>query len=170
MNTKIALLGFVEIFSAITVGIFILSVTYKLVTWFGKKNYNITERTTAFSIFTASILFSVGYLVSGVIQPLISSFRLLDIGDSVILITAKYVGTGAIYIAIAFVSALLIGLLSTYLYSKLTPIDEWAEIMDNNIGVALIVGSIVITLTLMCKSGVILIIESLIPYPELPPI
>lgn len=170
MNNKIAILGIVEIISAISIGIFILSITYKLVTWFGKKYYDISEKTPAFSVFTASILFSVGYLVSGVIQPLISSFRLLNTQESAWLVAGKYLGMGAVYITIAFISALMIGLLSTYLYSRLTPIDEWKEIKENNWGVALIVSAIVITLTLMSKSGVILIIESLIPYPELPPI
>ena len=170
MNNKIAILGIVEIISAISIGIFILSITYKLVTWFGKKYYDISEKTSAFSVFTASILFSVGYLVSGVIQPLISSFRLLNTQESAWLVAGKYLGMGAVYITIAFISALMIGLLSTYLYSRLTPIDEWKEIKENNWGVALIVSAIVITLTLMSKSGVILIIESLIPYPELPPI
>jgi uncharacterized membrane protein YjfL (UPF0719 family) len=170
MNTKIALLGIIEIVSAVTIGVMILFITYKLVTWFGNKYYHIGERTTAFSIFIASILFSVGYMVNGVIQPLISSFRLLNTDENLFLVTLKYLGTGAIYITIAFTCALLIGLLSTYFYSRLTPIDEWKEIRENNTGIALIISAIVITLTLMTKSGVILIIESLIPYPELPPI
>jgi uncharacterized membrane protein YjfL (UPF0719 family) len=170
MNTTVALLGIVEILSAITIGVVILSITYKLVVWFGKKYYDISERTTAFSVFSASILFSVGYMVNGVIQPLISSFRLLNTSDAVWLLTLKYIGTGAIYITIAFTCAVLIGLLSTYLYSRLTPIDEWEEIRNNNMGIAMVISAIVITLTLMTKSGVIMIIESLIPYPELPPI
>jgi len=34
----------------------------------------------------------------------------------------------------------------------------------------LIVSSILITLTLLTKDGVILLIEAIVPYPELPPI
>ena len=64
----------------------------------------------------------------------------------------------------------MIGLISTFLYSKLTPIDEFEEIRKNNVGVSLIISSILITLTLLTKDGVILLIEAIIPYPELPPI
>jgi len=81
----------------------------------------------------------------------------------------KYIGQGLIYISIAYTAAILIGLISTALYAKLTPIDEFKEIKNNNLGVALIVSSIIITLTLMSKDGVALLIESIIPYPNLPP-
>ena len=169
MNTKIALLGIIEVLSAITIGVTMLSITYKLVIWFGKKYYDISERTPAFSLFTASILFAVGYMMVGVIQPLISSFRLLDPTDTVWLTALKYVGTGAVYIAIAFVSGLVVAWLGTSLYARLTPIDEWDEIKNNNHGIAIVISAIVIMLTLMTRSGVMLIIESLIPYPVLPP-
>jgi hypothetical protein len=66
-------------------------------------------------------------------------------------------------------SCCLLGLLSTLLYAKITPIDEFEEIRNNNIGVAIVVSVIIITLTMMCRSGVGLLIESIIPYPELPP-
>ena len=167
MNYNIALLGILEILSAISIGAAILSITYKLVSWVGRRYYEIENHNLAFSIFMASMLFAVGFMVSGVIQPLLSLFRLLS-GETW-LITLKYLGIGAIYISIAFGAAVAVGLLSTALYARLTPIDEWEEIRNNNIGVAIIISVIVITLTLMTKSGVTLIIESLIPYPELPP-
>ena len=73
------------------------------------------------------------------------------------------------YIAIAYTAAVLIGLISTFLYSKVTPINEFEEIRNNNVGVALIVSSIIVTLTIFSKDGVKLLIEALVPYPELPP-
>ncbi|WP_258103919.1 DUF350 domain-containing protein [Marinoscillum sp. MHG1-6] len=169
MNYNIALLGIIEVVSAISIGIFILALTYKIVQFVGEKYYGIKEFNHAYSIFTAAIILSVGLMVSGVIQPLISSFRLLNKEEGTLLLAFKYIGTGAVYIAIAYVAAVLIGLISTFLYSKLTPIDEFEEIRKNNIGVAIIVSAILITLTMLSKSGVVMIIEALIPYPQLPP-
>ncbi len=170
MNLNIAILGLVEIVSAITIGVFILSLTYKILQFVGKKYYDIQEENLAYSIFTAAIIFSTGYMVSGVLQPLSSSFRLLDPETSgTFMLTLKFILQGATYIAIAYVAAMAIGLLSAILYSKLTPIDEFEEMKKNNLGVAIIVSSIVITLTLLTKSGVELLIESIIPYPTLPP-
>ncbi len=170
MNYNIAILGLVEIISAVSMGIFILALTYKIVAFVGKKYYGILEFNVAYSIFMASIILSVGIMLNGVIQPLMSSFRLLIGSESNTFgLTLKYFLTGGLYISIAYSFAILIGLISTYLYSKITPIDEFAEIRNNNIGVALVIGSILITLTLMAKSGVVLLIEALVPYPQMPP-
>ena len=73
MNLEIALLGLIEIFSALTIGIFILALTFKITQWVGKRFYRVaTHSNLAFSIFTASIMISVGLMVSSVIQPLVS--------------------------------------------------------------------------------------------------
>lgn len=169
MNYNIALLGLIEIISAITIGIFMLAVTFKIMQWVGRRHYRIEQSNLAYGIFTACIMFSVGFMINEVIQPLISSFRLMDQTTSSFSLALQYIGQGAVYIAIAFVASIVIGLLSTYLYALLTPINEFEEIRNNNVGVAIIVGTIVIVLTLLTKSGVGLLIESIIPYPRLPP-
>ncbi len=170
MNTNIALLAIIEIISAITIGIFILALTYKIVQWVGRKYYKIQDYNLSYSIFASAIILSVGIMISGIVQPLISSFRLLNQQASSFILAFEYIATGAIYIAIAYTSTILIGLISTFLYSKLTPINEFEEIRKNNVGVSLIISSILITLTLLTKSGVMLLIEAIIPYPELPPL
>jgi uncharacterized membrane protein YjfL (UPF0719 family) len=170
MNSNIAILGLIEIFSAITIGIFILALTYKIMQWVGRKYYRIQQFNLSYSIFTSAIIISVGIMISGIVQPLISSFRLLNKQTDSFTLAFKYLGTGAVYITIAYTATILIGLISTFLYSKLTPIDEFEEIRENNIGVALIISSILITLTLLTKDGVILLIEAIVPYPQLPPL
>lgn len=166
MNRDIAILGLIEIFSALTIGIFILALTFKIVRWVGKRFYGVPGHDNlSYSIFTAAIMISVGLMVSSVIQPLVSSFRLMDKGNDSFLVAIRFFGVGAIYIAIAYSVAILIGLISTFLYSKLTEIDEFEEIRMNNIGVSIIIGSIIITLSLLTRSGVELLIESIIPYP-----
>ncbi len=169
MNTKLIIISLIEIFSAITIGIFILSLTYKLVQWVGRKYYGIQEYNLAYSIFAGAIILSVGIMVEGIIDPLISSFRLMNKSGNSLIFSLRYFGVGTIYIGIAYTVSVTIGLISTFLYSKLTPIDEFEEIKNDNIGVALIISSIIITLTIFSKDGVKLLIESLVPYPELPP-
>lgn len=169
MNPNIAILAIIEIISAITIGIFILALTYKIVQWVGQKYYGIKSYNLSYSIFTSAIILSVGIMISGIVNPLMSSFRLLHKSGSSFMVAFKYITTGGLYIAVAYTATILIGLISTFLYSKITPINEFEEIKKNNIGVALIISSILITLTLLTKDGVILLIEALVPYPELPP-
>ncbi|HMJ71510.1 MAG TPA: DUF350 domain-containing protein [Cyclobacteriaceae bacterium] len=167
MNSKITLLAIIEILSAISIGVFILALTYRLLKYIGRKRFGIEAGNLATSIFVASVLFSIGYMVSGVIDPLTSLFRLLAAKDAgTFSLALSFIGTGAFYIALAFVSGVLIVFLSVILYTSITPLDEFAEIRNNNIGVALIVGTITITLSLLTHDGVSLLVESFIPYPD----
>jgi len=170
MNIKIALLAIIEIISSLSIGVIILFFTYKLLKYLGAKKYDIQQSNLAYSIFMSSVLFAVGYMVSSVIQPIISSFRILSNtteGSGVLIIT--FLGYGALYVTIAFVSGLAVSYVGATFYTFLTPLDEFKEIKNNNIGVAIIVSVIIITLVLMSKSGITLLIESIIPYPDLPP-
>lgn len=147
-----------------------MAVTYLLLKYYGKKKYDINQNNQAFGIFTACILFSVGYMVSGVIQPLLSLFRILSTRDnSTFHLLITFMGYGALYILMAYVTALLVCWLGMLIYDYITPIDEITELKNNNLAVALVVGSIIITLSLMTHDGVSLLIESFIPYPEMYP-
>ena len=168
MNRDLIILGLIEIISALTIGIFLLALTFKIVQWVGRKYYDVKDYNLSYSIFTAAIIISVGIMAQSVLQPLLSSFRLLNFEDNSFYLAFKFISTGAVYIGLAYSISILIGLVSTYLYSKLTVINEFVEIKENNVGVALIIGSIIITLSLLTKSGVELLIEAFIPYPENP--
>jgi uncharacterized membrane protein YjfL (UPF0719 family) len=170
MNTKLTLLALIEIFSALSLGVAILAATYLLLKYIGKKRYGINQNNQAYGILMASVLFSVGYLVSGVIQPLLSLFRILSTRNiDTTQLVISFVGYGAIYILMAFVVAFLVCLLGMVIYNYITPIDEMAELKHNNLAVALVVGSMIVTLSLMSHDGVELLIESFIPYPEMYP-
>jgi uncharacterized membrane protein YjfL (UPF0719 family) len=169
MNSKLTLLALIEILSALSLGVAIMAATYLLLKYLGKKRYEINHTNQAFGIFMASILFSVGYLVSGVIQPLLSLFRILSSKESISTLVISFMGYGAVYIMTAYVVAILVCLLGMLIYNYLTPIDEIQELKNNNIAVALVVGSIIVTLSLMTRGGVELLIESFIPYPQMYP-
>ena len=170
MNSKLTLLAIIEILSALSMGVGIMATTYLLLKYIGKKRYDINQNNQAFGIFMASILFSVGYLVSSVIHPLLSLFRILSTKDSsTVHLLFSFIGYGAIYIFMAYITGLLVCWLGIVIYNYITPIDEIQELKNNNIAVALVVGSIIITLSLMTHDGVELLIESFIPYPEMYP-
>ncbi len=170
MNSKLTLLAIIEILSALSMGVAILAGTYLLLRYIGKKRYNINENNQAFGIFMASVLFSVGYLVSSVIHPLLSLFRILSAKDNdLVHLLFSFMGYGAVYILIAYIVALLVCFLGALIYNYITPVDEIQELKNNNLAVAFVVGSIIITLSLMAHDGVELLIESFIPYPQMYP-
>jgi len=115
----------------------------------------------------ASVLFSVGYVVSGVVQPILNSYRILSGTDvSKLELIIGFITYGGLYILISYISALIISFLGIIIYTNMTSVNEFNELKDNNIGVAVMLSAIIITLSLMCSDGIILLIESFIPYPN----
>jgi uncharacterized membrane protein YjfL (UPF0719 family) len=167
MNNRLTLLAVIEILSALSMGIFILAATYQFLKYVGRKKYDIHHNNHAYGIFIAAVLFSVGYTMSSVIQPLLSLFRIYASREmSFMELGFTFLLRGGEYIAIGYVMAVLICFIGIVIYTYLTPIDEFAEIKNNNISVALVVSSIIITLSLLTHDGVALLIESFIPYPD----
>lgn len=166
MNIKLSLLALVEILSGLSIGIVIMIITYEILKWIGRKRYDIHEKNLAYSIFMASVLFSVGYMVSGVIQPLLSLFRIMAATEtSTADLLFSFLGYGAIYIAASYTAGVMVCLLGITVYTGITPMDEFAELKNNNVGVAIMVGTIIIVLTLLTRDGVNLLMESQVPYP-----
>ncbi|MDG1331410.1 MAG: hypothetical protein P8P74_03725 [Crocinitomicaceae bacterium] len=169
MNDKVALLGIVEILSSLSCGIAILFVTYRLMKFYAKKKLGLVENNLAYNILTAGVLFSVGYTVSGVINPILNSYRILSDSDiSSWELIGSFVGYGGLYILVAYVIALLITFSGIAIYGNMTKISEIKSLKDNDIGVAFTLVAIVVTLAIFCGNGVELLVESFIPYPELP--
>lgn len=172
MNTSIAILSLVQIVSGLVTGLAILWFTYRVFQLFAMRYLNMrAENNLAYSVFLASVLFSVGFSVSSVIQPLVSAFRLFSAESSDILEPlGLFIFYGGIYIGVSYLLSIMITVSGVLIYTSLTPLNEFEEIGKNNVGVSLVLSSIVVILNLMCKSGITLLIESLLPYPDLPPI
>ena len=169
MNEKIALLGFVEIISSLSCGIVILFLTYKILKIYGHRRLGIDHNNLAYNILVAGVLVSVGFIVSGVIQPILDSYRIISSSDvSKTELIFSFLAYGGLYILIAYVSALIIVFLGLFVYSNMTSLSELKELKDNNIGVAIVLVAIIFTLSLITSNGVILVVESFIPYPDLP--
>lgn len=169
MNDKIALLGIVEILSSLSCGIVILYVTYRIMRKYGKKKLGIDHNNLAYNVLTAGVLFSVGYIVSGVIQPILNAFRTLS-GTSIsnMELVWQFIAYGGLYIFIAYISALIVTFLGIAIYGNMTSVSEIKELKNDNVGVAIVLTAIIVTLSLMCGDGIQLLVESFIPYPELP--
>lgn len=169
MNQQVFFLGLLQLILSLLFGVVILYLNYRILYRYVASKYNVNESNLAFAILGSSILFSVGFLMSEIIQPIITTLRLLEgqtggqggvLADSV-----KYILT---FLTIGMLVSLVINLSSVLFYTALTRVKEFEEIAKNNIAVGLVTGVIVITMTLLARDGMVLIIESFIPYPEIP--
>ena len=164
MDSKLLNLALFEVVVSLITGVVILYMTYKFV----KRVFGLTPDAlnTAFGIVVGAILFSVGLIVSSVIPPLLSTLRMLP-GDFFVLL-AKLSMYLVIFFVISTVIAYATNAIGIWLFTRLTRIDELEELRRNNVATALVTAAIVIVLALFVKDGVVLLLESIVPYPEMP--
>jgi len=171
MNSEL-MISILELTVSIFIGIFTLFLTYYIFTKiylsrFPKSNL---YKNNAFLIFLGGVMISMGYLLSGIISPLTSTLDILISSKpetlSLILEYSKFLG---LFLVLGLILGGLINYLSYLIFSNLTrTVDEFEEINKGNSGVAFIVSVIAITIAVFCKEPFLVVLESFIPYPELP--
>tara|TARA_Y100000385_G_scaffold290046_1_gene361587 strand:- start:1751 stop:2272 length:522 start_codon:yes stop_codon:yes gene_type:complete len=170
MNTELFYYSIAEIGISIIIGVLLLFVTYKLIDRLVRRKYNIKLDNISFSIFSASILFSVAYLISGIKAPILNSLRMIsdnpEYDGSMVIDGFKYT---FLFLLIVIITISLINFLSVKLFTIMTKnINEFEEISKNNIAVSILTATIIISISLLVKESLYLLLESFVPYPDVP--
>ena len=170
MNAEIFYYSIIEIVISLFFGVTLLYFTYRIINKFVKKKFDIKLDNTSFSIFTSSILFSVAYLISGIKSPILNSLKILgnnpDYEGSLFLDSFKYSG---LFLSIIIISITIIIFIAIKLFTYMTTdINEFEEIKKNNIAVAILTATIIISISLLVKESLYLLLESFVPYPDIP--
>jgi len=170
MNTEIFYYSIIEIVISLFFGVTLLYFTYRIINKLVKKKFDINLDNISFSIFTSSILFSVAYLISGIKSPILNSLKMLgnnpDYEGSLFLDSFKYSG---LFLSIIIISITIIIFIAIKLFTYMTTdINEFEEIKKNNIAVAILTATIIISISLLVKESLYLLLESFVPYPDIP--
>jgi uncharacterized membrane protein YjfL (UPF0719 family) len=169
LNTKLFFLALLELSLSLVIGVFILYVSYLVISRFIQSRFHIEQNNVAYAVLTAAILFSVGLIISGTIQPILSAVRVLnDTQAPTLTIALEVVQYVLLFLVISMVVALVTNLSGLYLFMSLTKVDEFEEIRKNNLAVGIISGTIVVIVAIFVRDSVGLLLESIIPYPKLP--
>jgi len=121
-------------------------------------------------IFLSSSVFGVAWLVFGITEPLNGTLKLLmaseTSGGRIVMEYIKFLG---LFLFFGYFLGLAINYLSFLIFSGLTKnVNEFEEIQEGNIGVALIISAVIVVISLFCREPFIYFLESFMPYPELP--
>ena len=166
MNTQLFGLALLEIILTITISVVVFYISYKILKMLFFNNEDISGENIAFTIFTSGIFLSIGIILSEIL-PSISNVIRLSTTQTEAIDAFQIVKYSGLYLFIGFIAAVLINSSVFLLFSVLTKnINEFKEIQKNNIAVAMLVVSILISITLIAKNSIALLISSLIPYPE----
>ncbi len=166
MNSKLFSLSLIEIILSIIITVVIIFVSYKILKILFFRKHDVRGDNLSFTIFTSGIILSIGLILSEILPSITNVIRLASNQSENIEIAAiiKYSG---LYLFIGFLAALIINSSVFLLFSILTKgVNEFNEIKNNNISVAILVVAILISITLIVKDSIALLISSLVPYPE----
>lgn len=140
--------------------------SYKILKRLFFQDQDLSGQNLAFIIFTSGVILSIGIILSEILPSITNVIRLSTTQTETIdsLSIAKYSG---LYLLIGSIAAIAINGAVFLLFSILTKgVNEFKEIQQNNISVAILVVTILISITLIAKGSIALLISSLIPYPE----
>ena len=166
MNTQLFTLSLLEIILSIFITVLVIFISYKILTKLFFKNTILQKDNMALSVFISGFVLSIGLILSEILPSITNVIRLSSLNsDGIELFTI--VKFSLLYLLIGFVAAVLINAAVFFLFSVFTKgVNEFEEIRNNNVSVAILVVAILISITLIAKESIALLISSLMPYPE----
>lgn len=166
MNTQLFTLALVEIILSILSTIFIIFISYKVLIRLFKKGTDVRGNNMAFTIFTSGIIVSMGLILSEILPSITNVIR-ISLQESEVVNAVELIMYSGLYLFIGFVMSIFINGATFFLFSILTKgVDEFKEIQNNNISVAILTAAILVSITLIVKDSIALLISALVPYPN----
>jgi uncharacterized membrane protein YjfL (UPF0719 family) len=167
MNSKLLTLAILEILISIGITVAIIFVSFKILKLLFFRSSDLRGDNMAFTIFTSGIILSIGLILSEILPSITNVIRLSTTQTETV-DTTTIISYSGLYLAIGFIMAVFINGTAFLLFSMLTKgINEFREIQQNNVSVAILVVAILLSITLIVKESIALLISALIPYPEL---
>lgn len=167
MNTNLALTSIIQFGISVFLFLFIAFVTYRLI--FDKTLQEVEDSNrTGFYIYYGAVIFSIGYLLTGVSSSLLTLNSFLSSKyeyQELIFKMSEY----CIYFIIALlIFVAIINFLGVYSFFLISKKNVFQIVKENNVGGCILLAFILVTLALLTKDSFSLILDSLIPYPKGP--
>jgi hypothetical protein len=164
----------IELLLAIAIGTLTVYFTKSILTNFYLKKTNEIDpyKNLSFMIFLSGTIFSVAYITFGIMHPLTATFKVLgasmENGYSYLFSCVKYTG---MFLLLGYVFSAVSIFIAYKLFAVLTTrLNEYEEISDNNVGVAILLVTMTIVTAMFVREPFIIYLETLVPYPDLPSI
>jgi len=126
------------------------------------------KKNTSVGIILGSVLLGEAIVVKQAVYPVMAVIQIFVLGKERSIVSfLKMIGLSVGHVVLAGILALVCILFSFWLFNRLTPkIDQYEEIKDNNLAVALFMAFFIIAVCLLISQGVSGLTRALIPFPE----
>ena len=164
--------GLLTLIVAVILGVFAVYLGFYIFQRFNPKidePAELENNNIAVAILNGAFILALGLLLKTVLQPMIQTFFYAITrpeGD----LKGMLLHGGLMMVQ--FASALLVSIVALFLGLRIFAwlnrrIDEFAEIKNNNIAVAILTGAIIITLALFIQDGLGQFLQTIIPTPSI---
>jgi len=171
MSVQQIIFGLLEFFVTVLISFILIFGSYRLfliLTPRFDEERQLRKKNTSVGIILGSVLLGEAIVVKQAVYPVMAVIQIFVLGqergiDSFL----KMIGLSVGYVVLAGILALVCILFSFWLFNRLTPkIDQYEEIKDNNLAVALFMAFFIIAVCLLISQGVSGLTKALIPFPE----
>jgi len=172
MSGQQIIFGFIEFLVAIFISFMLIFGTYRLLLVLTPRfdeERQLKKKNLSVGIILGSILLGQALIVKQAIYPVMAVIQLFILDeDKNAGSFLKMLGFSVGYVVLAGFLAIVCILFSFWLFNKLTPrIDQYEEIKDNNLAIALFMGFLIIGICLLMSAGASGLTRALIPFPEI---
>lgn len=164
--------GLIEFFISIVISLFLIFCSYRLFLALTPKIDEEKELRTgnaSVGLILGSTILGEAIVVKQAIYPVMAVIQIFVLGqDRNVGNFLKMIGFSIGYVLLAGLLALACILFCFWLFSKMTPrINQYEEIKNNNIAVALFMAFFIVAVCFLVSSGVAGLVRALIPFPEI---
>jgi len=171
MSVQQIIFGLLEFFVTILISFILIFVSYRLflvLTPRFDEERQLRKKNTSVGILLGSVILGEAIVVKQAVYPVMAVIQIFVLGqERGVANFFKMIGLSVGYVLLAGILAIVCILFSFWLFNRLTPrIDQYEEIKNNNLAVALFMALFVIAICLLISQGVSGLTKALIPFPE----
>lgn len=124
----------------------------------------------SFMVFLSGMILSVCYLVFTIFDPLAATMQLLKAQNlSEFGIILEYLKYMLMFLVISYALSAAIIFITSSLFTVMTKnLDEYNEIAEGNVGVALLMVVLVLVISVFTQHPFLVFMETFIPFPDVP--
>ncbi len=172
MHLQQILLGLIELLVSIFISFVLIAGSYRFFIFITPRfdeERQLKKKNTAVGIVLGGILIGEVLVVKQAIYPVMSVIQLFILGEEKNFPNyLEMIGLSVGYVLLAGILALGCILFSFWAFNKLTPrIDQYEEIKNNNVAVAVFMALFILGICILISDGVSGLTKALIPFPEI---
>lgn len=123
----------------------------------------------ALALYISASIFSVAWVMKSAIEPAIATLNLvLRNPNSVLMDFARVLGIMTLQLVGSGILAFSFMMIGLWIFAKLTKdVREMEEIQQNNIALGIMLSTLIIVLALFIQPGISMIMDGMVPFPEI---